>query len=142
MVDLAKITADLKRDEGIVPYAYQDHLSFWTIGVGRLIDQRKGGGLSPDEIDYLLANDIKRKWADLVKALPWVEKLDEVRQRALLNMCFQLGINGLLGFKNTLELIRLGKYAEAAQNALKSKWAEQTPNRAKRVASMIATGQD
>ena len=44
----------LRRDEGRVRHAYQDHLGYWTIGVGRLIDQRKGGGLSEDEIDYLL----------------------------------------------------------------------------------------
>lgn len=44
----------LETDEGRVPHAYQDHLGYWTIGVGHLIDKRKGGGLTPDEVDYLL----------------------------------------------------------------------------------------
>ena len=61
----------LKKEEGVIPHAYQDHLGFWTIGVGRLIDKRKGGGLSADEIDYLLSNDINRFVAGLEKALPW-----------------------------------------------------------------------
>jgi lysozyme len=49
----------LEDEEGRVPHAYPDSLGYWTIGVGRLIDRRKGGGLSDDEIDYLLANDIR-----------------------------------------------------------------------------------
>ena len=56
---IEKLTAQLRRDEGTKATAYQDHLGFWTIGVGRLIDSRKpGAGLRPDEIDYLLRNDI------------------------------------------------------------------------------------
>jgi lysozyme len=54
------LIAELRRDEGVDRSAYQDHLGFWTIGVGRLIDRRKGGGLSDEEIDYLLQNDVKR----------------------------------------------------------------------------------
>ena len=42
------LPAKLRREEGSRPHAYQDHLGFWTIGVGRLIDVRKGGGLSPE----------------------------------------------------------------------------------------------
>ena len=139
-VDPQKITADLRRDEGVVPHAYQDSLGFWTIGIGRLIDKDKGGRLSDDEINYLLANDIRTHAKELEKALPWIAQLSEVRQRALLNMAFQLGVKGLLGFKNTLALIKAGKYAEAAENALKSTWAQQTPERARRIARMIELG--
>ena len=55
----------LKKEEGVVKHAYQDHLGYWTIGVGRLIDKRKGGGLSDEEIDYLLGNDIEKKIAEV-----------------------------------------------------------------------------
>lgn len=140
--DRAKLTADLKRDEGNIRHAYTDSLGYLTIGVGRLVDQRRGGGLSPAEIDYLLANDIDNKSKMLAIALPWFTGLDEVRQRALLNLAFQLGIGGLLNFKNTLAHLQAGRYREAATNALLSNWAAQTPSRARRIARMIETGKD
>lgn len=130
----------LKREEGVVRSAYQDHLGFWTIGVGRLIDKRKGGGLSADEIDYLLQNDVDKVVQQVLEKLPWVKNLTSNRQAVLYAMAFQLGINGLLGFKNTLRLIEQGKYDEAATNMLKSKWATQTPARAKRTAELMRKG--
>lgn len=139
---IEQLTAQLRRDEGIKATAYQDHLGFFTIGVGRLIDSRKpGAGLRPDEIDYLLKNDINDRVQALTKALPWFDRLDESRQGVLLNMAFQLGTAGLLGFKSTLALIAAGKYAEAAEQMLKSKWATQTPARAKRLADQMKTGE-
>ena len=140
---IEKLTAQLRSDEGTKATAYQDHLGFWTIGVGRLIDSRKpGAGLRPDEIDYLLRNDINDRVQALTKALPMLfPKLDEARQGVLVNMAFQLGTSGLLGFKSTLALIAAEKYAEAAEQMLKSKWATQTPARAKRLAEQMKTGE-
>ena len=137
-----KLTEQLRRDEGTKATAYQDHLGFWTIGVGRLIDSRKpGAGLRPDEIDYLLRNDINDRVQALTKALPWFDRLDEARRGVLINMAFQLGTAGLLGFKSTLALIAASKYTEAAEQMLKSKWATQTPARAKRLAEQMKTGE-
>lgn len=130
----------LKRDEGTVLHAYQDHLGYWTIGVGRLIDKRKGGGITEDEADYLLNNDISKRAGELENRIPWFNDLDLVRQGALINMSFQLGVEGLLGFKTTLSLIREHKFNEASEQALKSLWARQTPNRARRIAAQIAEG--
>lgn len=130
----------IKREEGVVKYAYTDHLGYLTIGVGRLIDKRKGGGLSLDEIDYLLKNDLDKVSRQVKEKLPWASKLTSTRQAVLYAMAFQLGINGLLGFKNTLRLIEQGKYDEAATNMLKSKWATQTPARAKRTAELMRKG--
>lgn len=59
---------------------------------------------------------------------------------SLLNMAFQMGVDGLLGFKNTLELIRTGSYEKAAEGMLSSLWAKQTPARAKRLAVQMRTG--
>lgn len=138
---IAAVTADLSRDEGRVASAYRDHLGYLTIGVGRLIDRARGGKLSDEEIDFLLANDIRAAIADL-EGLPAWEAVrgDLVRQRALLNMRFQLGAEGLRGFKNSLALIAAKDWKAAAANLRASRWARQTPERAARVIRMIETG--
>jgi lysozyme len=135
-----QLTADLREDEGEVLHAYQDHLGYWTIGVGILIDGRKGGGITREESAYLLANRIASKTAELTEALPWVADLDAVRRDGLLNMAFQLGVPGLLGFHNSLALIKAGRYDEAGAALEQSKWHSQTPDRADRVIKQIVTG--
>jgi len=130
----------LRREEGSIPHAYQDHLGFWTIGVGRLIDQRKGGGLSPDEVDYLLANDVDRVTRQVRAALPWIVELDDPRQAVLIGMGFQLGVAGLLGFRQTLAAVKDGRYAAAAGLMVISRWAQQTPERAMRMSKQMQTG--
>lgn len=131
----------LRDEEGEVLSAYQDHLGFWTIGVGHLIDKRKGGAISPYISSLLLESDIADKASDLDKSLPWWRDLDEVRQAVLLGMAFQMGINGLLGFKNTLAMVKSGNYAGAANGMLNSLWAKQTPARAKRMSEQMRTGE-
>lgn len=140
---IEQLTAQLRRDEGTKATVYKDTLGFYTIGVGRLIDSRKpDAGLRPDEIDYLLRNDINDRVTALSNELPMLfPRLDEARQGVLVNMAFQLGTSGLLGFRSTLALVAAGKYAEAAEQMLKSKWAQQTPDRAKRLAEQMKTGE-
>lgn len=145
-------TIHLRREEGVIPYAYQDHLGYWTIGVGRLIDKRKGGRLTDAEINFLLANDIAEKRAQLASdpdtAAAWARvKGDPVRAVALLSMGFQMGVGasgkddaGLSGFDSSLALVAAGRFADAAAAMLKSLWAKQTPERAQRVAAMLRTG--
>jgi lysozyme len=128
-------------EEGEVLHAYQDHLGFWTIGVGRLIDRRKGGGLTKEESRYLLTNDINKFTNQVRLALPWFDSLDDARKAVLIGMAFQMGLAGLLGFKNTLASIQAGKYEDAAKSMLRSAWARQTPERAKRMALQMQTGQ-
>ncbi len=128
--------------EGVVDHAYQDSLGFWTIGVGRLIDARKGGHLSRDEIKCLLRNDVELVNAALDKRLPWWRTLSPVRQKVLTDMAFNLGVDGLLTFKNTLAAIEAGDYAMGAAGMLASKWAEQVKGRAVRLAEMMKTGND
>lgn len=110
-----------------------------TIGVGRNLEDR---GISTAESAVLLANDIDAHWRELVRALPWVENLDEVRQRVLLDMAFNLGIAGLLGFKNTLATIKAGDFQKGAAMMLDSRWAGQVGQRADRLAVMMATGKE
>jgi len=137
---VTNIEEQLRLDEGEKLSAYQDRLGFWTIGIGRLIDARKGGGITKEESSYLFQNDLKRKRDEVRRALPWFDKLDEVRQGVLLNMAFQMGTQGLLGFKNTLAMVEAGDYEAASRGMLNSLWARQTPNRAQRLARQMAIG--
>jgi len=142
MNDFEVLSKQLIRDEGEIPHAYQDSLGFWTIGVGRLIDKRKGGGLTHEENMYLLKNDIIKHTKAVVDKLPWADHnvIGGVRFSALINMHFQLGDN-LWGFKNTLRLMEEGKWEEAASAMLESLWARQTPARARRISQQIKTNE-
>lgn len=135
------LKSQLVRDEGEVLHAYKDSLGYLTIGVGRLIDKAKGGGITKEESDYLLSNDIKRKVPAVIKALPWVMSLNEARRGVLFNMAFQLGLDGLLAFKNTLRYIKDGDYNQAAANMKMSKWHSQTPGRCERLMKQMITGE-
>lgn len=142
----------LRLEESTILSAYQDHLGYWTIGTGRLIDKRRGGGISNAENDLLLSNDIAKVRAQLASdpdtAAAWQRvKDDPVRAVALISMGFQMGVGapgkddaGLSGFDTTLGHIAAGRFAEAAASARKSAWAKQTPARAKRVTAMLETG--
>ena len=89
---------------------------------------------------YLLGNDIKRTCDALNRVLPWWRHLDEVRRRVMVNLAFDLGIHGLLGFHTLLGWIRQGHYASAAGEMQLSTWAEQAGDRASRLARMMRTG--
>ena len=148
MTPYKELVKQLSRDEGRIPHAYYDSMGYLTIGVGHLIDPRLGGRISETVIDILLEDDIAEKVLQVRRALPWSMQLDEVRFGALVNMAFQLGINGLLQFKKTLKFIQEGKWQAAHDEALKcytslkgDEWPEQTPDRAKRVAKQILTGE-
>jgi lysozyme len=123
--------------EGMRRKPYRCTAGKLTIGVGRNLDDR---GISPDEAMYMLANDIRDSRSELSAAFPWFDKLDEVRQAVLIDMCVNLGLSRLQGFRNTLSLIGVGKYEAAAQEMLNSKWAEQVGRRAQRLSRMMATG--
>ena len=137
---MTKLIEQLKRHEGVRTHAYQCTANMTTVGVGRNIDEDGGLGLSVDEIEFLLKNDIKRCKQELI-TLPWFPEIDSVRQDALINLCFNLGITRLLGFKNALNAMSVGDYEKAAEEFLDSRWAVQVGNRALDVAHMIRTGE-
>jgi len=135
-----KLIDMLKRQEGKSRWAYEDHLGYVTVGVGRCLDPEKGLGLSDDEIDYLLRNDITRCYQEL-DIFTWFHDLDEVRQHAIVSMLFQLGLPKFLEFKKTLAFLAEEKFSQAAEEMLDSRWARQTPNRAREISYMVETGQ-
>jgi lysozyme len=136
-----ELARQLRGDEDVRACVYRDSLGFFTIGVGRLVDARKpGAGLRPEEISFMLNNDIDDRIDQLTRRLPWFQDLDDARRGVLLNMSFQLGVDGLLKFERTLALIQAGQYDLAAHAMMQSLWAKQTPARAQRMADQIRTG--
>lgn len=92
------------------------------------------------EARFVLSNDIEKCKLMLDNMVRGFNKLDDERQYALVDMCFQLGINGLLKFKKMLKAIEVGDFEEANKQCLDSSYAKQTPSRANRIARLIKTG--
>jgi len=134
------IREDLIRDEGWVPTVYDDHLGFKTIGFGFLVDHRRGGGMPLKVGEYWLDCLIAENWNELCRDYPWFIDAPAPVQRAIQNMRYQLGRGGLANFRRMISALALGNYREAAREALDSRWARQTPARAKRVAELIRRG--
>jgi lysozyme len=125
--------------EGVKNKVYKDHLGIETIGVGRNLVDR---GLSDEEVDYLLGNDITIVENELDNGLSWWRDLDEVRQRALADLAFNMGLPRLHGFVKMLDGLQRRDYHAAADELLDSKYAKQVGARSERVAAMIRTGED
>lgn len=147
-----KIRAILKVDEGTGPLKNNRHMPYkcpagkLTIGYGHNLDAK---GITREQAERLLDDDIEEVARAIVIALPWVADLDEVRQAVLVMMAFQMGVggsrpkpHGLLAFQRTLMEIKRGNYHGAAVFMLQSKWAEEdSPARALRLAEMMRSGE-
>jgi lysozyme len=136
-VNWQKLKGEIRKEEGWRGTAYQDSLGFWTIGYGFLVDSRKSDALPLAVADVWLDYKLQEKIGALDTHIPWWKNQPEEVQEALVNMCYQLGVTGLLKFKTTLSLLESGDREGAARSALKSLWAKQTPERAKRVTDKI-----
>jgi len=128
----------LVRHEGFSEMPYKDSVGKLTIGIGRNLDDK---GISSDEAMYMLGNDINTCLEDLRQIFD-MGSIDDVRSAALLDMRFNLGAAGFRTFSNMLAAVHKGDWQQAAHEALKSKWAQQLPNRSEEVAHMLKSGED
>lgn len=135
---------DLKRDEGLRLSAYPDPLSGgspYTIGYGHTGPEVYLGLVwSKEKCEIALADDIQEAIHNLNKNLPWWKDLNDERQDVLINMCFNLGIRGLLKFINTLHAIRTKDWYGAAMGMKNSLWAKQVGERSQRLARQMLLG--
>lgn len=143
VLDKTALREQLKEHEGTGPvkngrfYPYRDSVGKLTIGYGRNLDDR---GLSLQEVELLLDNDIEEHMQELFEKVPWIKRLDGVRQSVLVDMAFNLGVAGLLAFKRTLTSVQNGDYTLAGMQMLASKWARQVKRRALTLSKMMRTG--
>lgn len=125
-------------DEGLRLKPYKDTVGKLTIGIGRNLTDV---GISAVEADILLENDVDKAWRDLVERFPWVLRLTEARQVALVNLTFNMGIAGLAKFVNTLGAMQRGAYSTAANGLRRSLWYRQVQrSRSERIIHMVLTG--
>lgn len=152
MLDIYEIQNRLTFHEGLRLNIYKDHLGKKTVGVGRCIDtnpltneeKRAIGdiehGITKNAAMFLLRNDIERCIVECEKNIVCWGNLNNERKYALLDMCFQNGIKGLLKFKKMFKAMQNQDWEEAYKQCLDSTYAVQTPKRAKRIANLIKTG--
>ena len=132
-----QLIEELKRDEGVVLTLYKCSAGKNTIGVGRNVDDR---GITEDESDYLLGNDIDLCVDELENNFTWYKNLSDARQRVLVNMCFNLGLTRLLGFKKFSAALEAEDWDRAAEEMLDSKWAVQVGPRSTRLRDLLLEG--
>lgn len=131
---MSEITDMLIRHEGLKSFPYMDTTGHLTIGVGHNLTD---GGLPNEIILLLLDYDIKEKTKDLSDRLQWFDSQPDKVKLVLTDMAFNLGIAGLLSFKNTLEHIKNGEYQIASEEMLLSKWAKQVGTRAVELSNIL-----
>ena len=146
---MPNITSLLQYEEGFREKPYLCSEGYPTVGTGIRIGP-KGADLKnyeftvPREVDAVwLQSILNRTMRDMLsneRIAKAMNVLDEARTAVLVSMAYQMGVPGLAQFKNTLYLVETKQFEEAAKAMLDSKWARQTPNRAKRHAEQMRSG--
>lgn len=136
-MDYNRLTLTLKRHEGLVLKPYQCTSGKLTIGIGRNLEDQ---GITEHEAYMLLQADILRCEKEVLAHIPCYKKLNEARQEVLVNMCFNLGIKGLLSFKKFLTALTKQDFMTASKEMLNSQWAKQVGERAIELSDVIKTG--
>lgn len=152
MYNMEKWCARLIEHEGMQLMPYRCPAGKLTIGVGRNLDdnpptfeeKRALGdymhGITANAAKMLLRNDIQRFYAALKRTVAGFEELDEERQYALLDMCFQFGVKGFRKFRRLRRAVEKKNFDMAAFECLTSKYAAQAPRRTRRVARLLKFG--
>lgn len=131
-----KLKRMLINDESYRQYPYKDTTNHTTIGIGRNLDER---GISLDEALSLLDDDIIYFSTKLDHLLPFFSGLSDNRKVVLINMCFNVGLHGLLCFVCMLDALKDRDFGRAADEILASKAHEQCPERYQRLANIMRT---
>jgi lysozyme len=124
------LISDIKREEGFVGTVYKDSLGFDTVGYGTKMP------IDEEEAELLLIHRLNKLKSELQARFDRVILYEEAWQ-VLYAMAYQLGVNGVMKFKNMVSALRAQDYNKAADEMLDSLWAKQTPARAKRLSIVM-----
>jgi len=139
---LERLMESVKKHEGYRNKVYLDTLGKRTVGVGHLCVEDFWEDDKEYEENFLmqiLADDLQNaiKGARELKEEHSCTDIDEIAQEILVEMVFQLGKNGVSKFRNMWKALSEKNYIGASYEMLDSKWAKQTPNRAKSMADLM-----
>ena len=121
---------DIKSEEGFSGIVYVCSEGFDTVGYGTRMP------ITKEEAELLLEYRLKGMKAQLTGYLYDIDIKDEAWD-ILFNMAYQLGVKGVLNFKNMIKALRNNDYKEAAKQGRDSLWYKQTKNRAERLMSRM-----
>ena len=121
----------IKEHEGFVSDVYKDSLGFDTVGYGTKMP------LSKEEAELILKHRLNDKINKIIEKKPIILTLPQDKQFVLFEMAYQLGVGGLLKFKKMWKAIKEKDYTEASIEMLDSRWANQTPSRAKELSERM-----
>jgi len=127
---MMNLLEEIKKEEGFMGIAYNDHLGFPTIGYGTKLP------LEEEEAEMLLKHRLVKMQKELHSRLEGLDVPQEVWE-ILYHMSYQLGVSGLLRFKKMFKALQGKDFKQASLEMLDSLWARQTPNRAKRMSEMM-----
>ena len=141
-MNLERLMESVKKHEGYRNKVYLDTLGKRTVGVGHLCVE----DFWEDDKEYeekflmdILLDDLQNaiKGARELKEEHSCTDIDEIAQEILVEMVFQLGKNGVSKFRNMWKALAEKNYIGASYEMLDSRWAKQTPNRAKSMADQM-----
>lgn len=150
---MSKVIEQLKRHEGFRTKVYQCTAGRDTCGYGYNLDANplalsnyeivgfRKNGITKEQAETILKIHVAQIETTLTKTFAWFENLNDARKAVLINMTFNLGLVGLMGFKNTLRMIETGDFEGASKNMLHSKWATQVKGRAVELSTQMRTGE-
>jgi lysozyme len=138
MINYEQLKRQLIGHEGLKLKPYKCTSDKLTIGVGRNLEAK---GISEDEALFMLDNDIVYFEEQLRVRLPSFRDITPCRQAVLVNMAFNLGVNGLLNFKKMLNALENEDFTEASAQLLNSRYAVQVGNRAHELAEQLQSGE-
>ena len=125
---------NLKESEGFRARVYKCTEDYDTIGYGFAIKDL----VMDEDIATMI---LERKVGDLKlrvhNKFPFITDLPEKVQDVVIEMCYQMGLSGFSKFKKTIQFLRLNEFENAAIEMLDSRWAKQTPNRAKKLSDIV-----
>ena len=90
----------------------------------------------------LLESHLRRVALDLEYMLPVVGRLDAVRQRVLVHMAFNMGVERLRARLRFISAVQFRFWEAAAEEMMISDWGKHDERRADGLAEMMRTGRD
>lgn len=152
MLDINEWSNRLIAHEGMVLKPYLCPKGKLTIGVGRNLEDNPLNseelkalgdykhGITVNGAKMLLRNDITRCYNYLESNIKSFKELNSDRQYALVDMCFNLGIDGFKKFRRMIRAIEHKDFYMASVECIRSSYAKQVPKRAKKIAKVIFSG--